>query len=612
MKLSLVFELLMIFVLLAFAASKNIRRQKNNKKGLQNRQDDLKIEDNSINRYCKCSEALCNCCRDFSLPLVNLDGPGCASLRHLSGDKMSVSLSFGRKVITNRTLSGRKPTPVCMPLPGGISKFCGRVYNIARTGEDFRACLGLELQSKSTVEAAVRVSCFNFGPRGVTSEAADPLPLVPQGEKGDDDDDDDDDDDEDDDDDDDFGGLVDDDDDSDLEAVNDVGGADYSGFSLLGDDLLGDLFSSGGNKKPNKNKNKKKQAPTTTTTTTTRRPRPNRRPTRRPASRTTTPKPIEVSSTTVRVRPARPVRRPTRRPGRRTTTTEAPIIVTIPSSPAPTPAPIPVAPMVTLTNVGSQSSTERIQLSSLSSNDITEPVVLVTQKVIPTVAATTSKPTVTNFEDPGLQMSLASLAGQLSSMPVTPIIPSKDNIMTTAQESKYEKIQTITPKPMTTMSFYNTMPMKDSTEASDDMIQIVQSVDDLQSSESSAMPMTTAADESRSHRFRGPVVESNHYEGLSLKKKRHGDDIGDYDVLGLTEMGEAIGENLGVFGGGGRRQNRKEVGGKKDNKDYEDMLTDGLSDLSDTIGLTGKGNKNRNKKHRGRQNKMMRGEWSQV
>lgn len=78
-----------------------------------------------------------------------------------------------------------------MPLPGGVSKFCGRVYNIARAGEEFRACLGLELQSKSTVEAAVRVSCFKFGPRGVTSEPADPLPLVPQDEKSEDDDDDD-------------------------------------------------------------------------------------------------------------------------------------------------------------------------------------------------------------------------------------------------------------------------------------------------------------------------------------------------------------------------------------------------------------------------------------
>lgn len=104
-----------------------------------------------------------------------------------------------------------------MPLPGGISKFCGRVYNIARAGEEFRACLGLELQAKNTVEAAVRVSCFKFGPRGVSSEPADPLPLVPQDEKVTDDDDDDEDEDDDDDVDVDFGIDADDDDDDDDE-----------------------------------------------------------------------------------------------------------------------------------------------------------------------------------------------------------------------------------------------------------------------------------------------------------------------------------------------------------------------------------------------------------
>lgn len=99
-----------------------------------------------------------------------------------------------------------------MPLPGGISKFCGRVYNIARTGEDFRACLGFELHAKSTVESTVRVACFKLGPRGITSEAADPLPIVPQEETEAEDDDDDDEEE------DDFGLGADDDDDDDDDA----------------------------------------------------------------------------------------------------------------------------------------------------------------------------------------------------------------------------------------------------------------------------------------------------------------------------------------------------------------------------------------------------------
>ena len=62
---------------------------------------------------------------------------------------------------------GKRPNPVCMPLPGGVSKFCGRVYEITRDGEHFRACLALELRSSEDLEAALRVSCFRFGPEGV-------------------------------------------------------------------------------------------------------------------------------------------------------------------------------------------------------------------------------------------------------------------------------------------------------------------------------------------------------------------------------------------------------------------------------------------------------------
>lgn len=28
------------------------------------------------NRYCACSNLMCNCCRDFSLPVVPIKGPG--------------------------------------------------------------------------------------------------------------------------------------------------------------------------------------------------------------------------------------------------------------------------------------------------------------------------------------------------------------------------------------------------------------------------------------------------------------------------------------------------------------------------------------------------------
>ncbi|CRK91404.1 CLUMA_CG005077, isoform A [Clunio marinus] len=179
---------------------------------------------NPINRYCKCTSFECDCCREFSLPLVPIRGPGCANIRYLEGDRMSIGIKFGNRVLANRVISGRKETPVCLPLPGGFTNFCGRIYGISKKNEDFKACLGLELRADDEVEAALRVSCFSFGPRGLKVMEAEPIPVakpaesddagnVPNTSSNDDDDDDDEDDD-----------------------------SDYTGLSLLSGDILADIL----------------------------------------------------------------------------------------------------------------------------------------------------------------------------------------------------------------------------------------------------------------------------------------------------------------------------------------------------------------------------------
>lgn len=141
-----------------------------------------------LNRYCTCNEQECNCCREFKLPLVSVRGPGCASLRYLGKNRMSIAIKYGDITLTSRTISGRKARPVCLGLPGGFSQFCGRVYGINREADDFQACLGLELRAEDEVEAALRVSCFKFGPKGLKMTDAQPLPPV--AESADDDDED--------------------------------------------------------------------------------------------------------------------------------------------------------------------------------------------------------------------------------------------------------------------------------------------------------------------------------------------------------------------------------------------------------------------------------------
>lgn len=85
-----------------------------------------------------------------------------------------------------------------MPLPGGISKFCGRVYNIGRDGDEFNACLALELRATNQIEALTRLSCFRFGQKGFRLQPPQPLPVEDEHDDDDDEDDDDEDEDEDD------------------------------------------------------------------------------------------------------------------------------------------------------------------------------------------------------------------------------------------------------------------------------------------------------------------------------------------------------------------------------------------------------------------------------
>ncbi|XP_043516813.1 mitotic apparatus protein p62-like [Frieseomelitta varia] len=192
MRLSMVVELLLILLLIAFAAYgrvierdekaeeraiKDVNGSKQSNIGISTLS--LKQATDNVNRYCTCNENICNCCRDFHIPLVQLQGPGCASLQYLQGDNLAVQLSFGDNILTSTIVNGKNPRPVCVPLPGGFTKFCGRIYSIKRDAKNhFKACLGLELQSATELEASLRVSCFRFGPDGLKLRPAEPLPVV--------------------------------------------------------------------------------------------------------------------------------------------------------------------------------------------------------------------------------------------------------------------------------------------------------------------------------------------------------------------------------------------------------------------------------------------------
>lgn len=102
MRLSTILELLLIFLIIAFSAYCTDARVINGEyllhdnpitlnlttldldadreaRAVRKKQSavvSLKQATESVNKYCRCSDNICNCCRDFDIPLVKLPGPG--------------------------------------------------------------------------------------------------------------------------------------------------------------------------------------------------------------------------------------------------------------------------------------------------------------------------------------------------------------------------------------------------------------------------------------------------------------------------------------------------------------------------------------------------------
>lgn len=352
----------------------------------------------------------------------------------------------------------------------------------------------------------------------------------------------------------------------------------------------------------------------------------------------------------MKVRPAGGNRRTTRKPSRRpnrpnrrptsTAVTENSISSSLSTSTMTTSAPtiLASASTSTPTTLNQESVPSRI-----ANDETLQPVVIVTQRPQFTVPMTTEKPE-TNFADPGLEMSLAHITGQLSVMPESSIIPEGTKnagmMSTIHDQAAYERIETITPKG-TTVTFTTSSEERDN----GDMIQIVQSLDST-SKEKATEKEKITAEESRTTDFQddsyivmtpprqnrnsdfsledldilrldkiGETVgdqlglfERNKRQNKHKDTKVHGENYGidDYDVLGLEAIGETVGDQLGLFGRNKRQNKHRDTKGSHQEHDY-DML--GLDSLGESLGLQ---RSDKNKKNRRRQNKMMRGEWSRV
>lgn len=87
--------------------TKHVSHNRHNAAVPQKRQQATQQPGNVPNRFCTCAVESCNCCRNFSLPLLNIKGPGCATLQYLPSNELAISMSFNERVLTNTTIRGK-------------------------------------------------------------------------------------------------------------------------------------------------------------------------------------------------------------------------------------------------------------------------------------------------------------------------------------------------------------------------------------------------------------------------------------------------------------------------------------------------------------------------
>ncbi|GBP13210.1 hypothetical protein EVAR_93162_1 [Eumeta japonica] len=193
-----------------------------------------------------------------------------------------------------------------------------------------------------------------------------------------------------------------------------------------------------------------------------------------------------------------------------------------------------------------------------------EPVIIMTQRptysVIPIVS--TPKTSTENIEDPGLQLSLAHITGQLSDMSVTSIITTSTDKApgeTLLDNVNFEKVETVTPKSTVSFDVISDNKEQEKNKINNDMIQIVDSLDSsssetLPGARSNESPQSSGAfndyeglasiEESLSHTLGlrdGKKKGIRQTNNVNNERKNKDDD---YDILGLEAWSETLRKNV--------------------------------------------------------------------
>ncbi|XP_033302035.1 uncharacterized protein LOC117206635 [Bombus bifarius] len=160
---------------------------------------------------CQCGGGVCGCCSRILFDTWKQKA--CVNVTYDPDEfSFTAKISMNNRVLYTRTISGKNPRPICVPVPRiPIVKACVRFYNIYFQGRNIHACINMEGKFQDFTIFKVGLDCIRFGVNGLALVKPEDGGGLGQIEflPGDDDDEDEDDYDYDDDDDDDDDDLLD-------------------------------------------------------------------------------------------------------------------------------------------------------------------------------------------------------------------------------------------------------------------------------------------------------------------------------------------------------------------------------------------------------------------
>ncbi|KAL7291271.1 hypothetical protein TKK_0014878 [Trichogramma kaykai] len=121
----------------------------------------------SRQRPCVCAQGVCSCC---SRILLNLwKQRACVNVTYDPDEfEFTARISMNDQLFFTRTVSGKNPRPVCVPVPRiPAIRACIRFYNIYFQGRNVHACVNMEGRVSDTTLFKVGMDCIRLGQNGV-------------------------------------------------------------------------------------------------------------------------------------------------------------------------------------------------------------------------------------------------------------------------------------------------------------------------------------------------------------------------------------------------------------------------------------------------------------